>query len=359
MIYQEELRAPETVAVWVGDMLDEDGLISYLAKPFEDDFGIILNDEDPLEYACSYPKPHERRRCLSTRPFESLPVSELLAEFPLEGDWRQPVAGAARAVGIDATKAVIILPSLRYRPELIRNPSAQLRFLGNFPWPEGREFWAASESLRLRHPPFPILVRRLEAGGLFVGWKGILRLSAWDGFAHREDLTRDGWTPSRGQRAGGDLTLHVEPPSPSASLPSEEQTRTLRELLDAPDSLRSLVLGGIFSVYASWRDDHFGSKVSSDGGATWQTGWDLPEQYPPDQMPAVRSPEELCQLIRPGAIYVMSVPKDGSTRLGFGFQCRWDEEHGLGVSVHNGEIVSVGDAAEAFSEFPQRPPSGE
>jgi hypothetical protein len=354
MTYQEELRASATIAIWVADLPDEDALITYLAAPFECDFGMILNHEEPPEYACSYPKPAERRRRTSSRPFESLPVSMLLGQMPFEGEWQESAAELARSNGINSTKAVIAFSNLHYRPELVRNPSAPMRFLGNVRWPAGQQIWAKSEAIRLYHPPFPTLVRHSSEGNAeeqFERWEGIIRLSAWDGFARYEDLTTDGWAPNRGRRPGGDLILRVERPSPSALLPSDSQAQALRQLLESPTNLRDVVLKAIYDKYAAWREDYFGTRVSSDGGSTWQTGWELPQQFPPDAMPEIQSPECLRRLIRPVGIYLMSVPRHGTTRLGFSFSCRWDDEHGLGVTVHNGEVVSVGDSTEAFSDF--------
>jgi hypothetical protein len=39
MIYQEDLRAAEFLALWIGDVANEDALVTYLGTPFEDDFG--------------------------------------------------------------------------------------------------------------------------------------------------------------------------------------------------------------------------------------------------------------------------------------------------------------------------------
>ena len=43
--------------------------------------------------------------------------------------------------------------------------------------------------------------------------------------------------------------------------------------------------------------------------------------------------------------------KEGFTAIGFGFHCKWDEEHGLGVLTHKGKVMEVGAAETGFSEL--------
>ena len=90
--------------------------------------------------------------------------------------------------------------------------------------------------------------------------------------------------------------------------------------------------------------------MSQDDGKIWQTGRELPEQFPPDLMPEIATPEDLRRLMRPQTIYVMAKVQNGQTRLGISFSCRWDEEHGLGVSTHMGHVIEVGGADVAFKE---------
>ena len=61
-------------------------------------------------------------------------------------------------------------------------------------------------------------------------------------------------------------------------------------------------------------------------------------------MPDIIKPEDFKKLIKPNTIIILDVAKDGMSYIGFGFDCEWDEEHGLGVMTHGGKIVEIGDA---------------
>ncbi|HAB19463.1 MAG TPA: hypothetical protein DCE44_23910 [Verrucomicrobiales bacterium] len=257
-----------------------------------------------------------------------------------------------RRLGLPSAKSAIAFRNLSYRPKLGVNPNAPLRFVGNFPWPEGRETWEASEQLRLHRPPFPKLIKQhlTEGDGRIISWDGIVRLRSWTGFASDADLSSSGWVPTRGRRPEGDLRLVVDPSKQSPFEPTEVQARTFQSLLDQEATYLEHVLQGIFDVYPSWRENYFGERVSSDGGKTWKTGWELPEQYPPQEMPELSHPSELRRLIQPATVYVLANEEDGFTRVGFGFSCKWDEEHGLGVSTHRGAVLEVGGEEVAFED---------
>jgi hypothetical protein len=308
------------------------------------------SDDSFPEYACSYPNPAERRRLASSRPFESLAIRDLLERLPFHHSWFDECLHAAQCAGIDSAKVAVAFPNLKYRPELAANSNPSLRFLGNVPWPDGRGTWVEAERLRLRQPPFPTLVQDESHPDTFSVWNGILHLPDWTDFASNKEVSLDGWAPSRGRLGSGDLRLRVHRPEGDAVAPSAEQTATMRQFLATSATLLDEILAELYRHYGPWREDFYGAKVSSDGGRTWQTGWDLPQQFPPKAMPPIASPAGLRRLIRPSGVHIMTVPRDGLTCVGVGFACRWDDEHGLGVSTHNGRVLSVGQAEEAFRE---------
>jgi len=47
---------------------------------------------------------------------------------------------------------------------------------------------------------------------------------------------------------------------------------------------------------------------------------------------------------------VLANEKDGFTHVGFGFTCKWDEEHALGVLTHKGRVIDVGSVDRAFTD---------
>jgi hypothetical protein len=331
MLYQEELRKAESLALWAGDFQDEDALVTYLAEPFEEDFGFRIDLDAPPEYACVYSGYENRRRLTSSKPIEPKAVSELLTILGLSGSCLRQAVSAFEIAGFSSTKVVVAFANLSYRPELGRDSGAPLRFVGNVSWSDGRQHWETTEKLRVVIPPFPKLLRH-DVGGYF-DWQGIVQLPSWKGFAPCSALHSDGWDPTRGIRNDGDLKLHVEPNHPSSSTPTEEQARAFQHLLDSEAAMLESVLSAVFREYPAWRENYFGEQISSDGGRTWQKGSELPDLVPPDNMPAISSPSDLRRLIRPGGVHVIANPKDGFTRVGFGFACKWDDEHGLGVST--------------------------
>jgi len=360
MVYQEDLREKQIVAIWVGDIASEDALVDYLGQPFEDDCGFLLNYDALPEFAYCFdqqPNPPDLNRKTAracTVPFDSnVDVRKLMEGFSHSREWISEAVRACHAQGVKSATMVLAFPNLCYRPELRRNPQALIRFIGNFSFPSGLSAWQAEERLRILKPPFPKLIRHDfgEEGSDLFDWNGIVKLEAWKGFASYAALSSMGWSPSKGVLPDGDFKLCVHPVQPSATQPSEEQSRAFGQFIENETAVLHAALQGIFEVYPQWRENIYGNKISSDGGKTWQSGWDLPELYPPENMPAISSPDELRGLIRPQTVHVMANPKDGFTRIGISFECKWDEEHGLGVSTHKGAVIEVGSGEEAFAEY--------
>lgn len=358
MIYQEDLRAAETLALWIGNVESEDALITYLGQPFETDFGFGLDLDSLPDYACSYPNPGERRRLTSSRPFEPLSIHDLLRKLPYPGRWLDEAILVARSASIETAKVVVAFPNLRYQPEFALNPDSPLSFLGNIPWPAGAELWTETQKLRVRQSPFPTLVQDQVDANTHSGWTGIIHLADWINFASYEEVSLDGWAPSRGRLGNGDLRLHVHRPTVDAVAPSVEQATALKQLLRSAGLIRDEVLNGIYRQYGQWREGFYDTKVSNDGGKTWTTGWGLPDQFPPRAMPKISNPDELRRLIRPIGVHILTTPHHGTPCVGFGFNCRWDDEHGLGVLTHNGRVVKVGQAEEAFASLTPFGPPG-
>jgi hypothetical protein len=359
MAYQEDLREKQVIALWAGHISSEDALVDYLGQPFENDFGFLLNYDALPEFAYAFesqqnPPDLDRktaRACIV--PFDTnVDVRKLMAGFSHSKDWISEAVRTCHAQGVRTATILLAFPNLRYRPELSRNAQAPVKFIGNFPFPSGLSVWQAEERLRILKPPFPKLVRHDfggEGSDLF-DWNGIVRLESCKGFASDAELNSMGWSPTKGCLPDGDLKLCVHPIGPSISQPSDEQAKTLGHFLENETSILRAILEGLFKVYHEWRENIYGGKISRDGGKTWQSGWDLPDLYPPENMPALSSPDELRRLIRPQTLHVMANAKDGFTRIGLGFDCKWDGEHGLGVSTHKGNVVEVGSGEEAFAE---------
>ncbi|WP_326796706.1 hypothetical protein OG946_15560 [Streptomyces sp. NBC_01808] len=68
----------------------------------------------------------------------------------------------------------------------------------------------------------------------------------------------------------------------------------------------------------------------------------------PDDLPAVDTAAEMAALIPVENIYVHQVSKDGIPYVGVEFSSPWEEEHGLGVLLHDTRIVDQGGADSAL-----------
>jgi hypothetical protein len=332
MPYQDELLESCVVSLWAGDLESTDDVTEYLGQPFERDFGFLLDQDDLAEIA------HAPMRgptfSLRNPPLERVSVRQLIESFSLCGDWANPAVQSCHEQGIDAARLIVAFPHLRYRPDLCRNPKAPLRFIGSFPWPGGHVDWQARLKAQVNCPPFPILRRHSFDDGELFALKGRVHLEAWKGFANREELADEFMAFRFSAPPEGDLRLEVSPLDnrQSSFQPTQAQTRAFQYLLDHQQALRKTVLNGVFSVYDGWRENYLASDI------------------PSENMPRLSNATDLIRLISPSTVHVLANDKDGFTHLGFGFSCKWDEEHALGVLTHKGRVVEVGQADTAFSD---------
>jgi hypothetical protein len=351
MPYQDELLEGAVVSLWVGDLESEDAVMEYLGQSFERDFGFLLDDDDPPEIAGSLGEPRRSRRA-STARLQKLEIRELLEALSCSHGWIDEAEQGCHEQGLDAARIIIAFHHLSYRPALCRNPQAPVRFIGTFAWPGGRGNWEEKLKAQVISPPFPTLRGRAFGDGDLFAWGGRVRLDAWKGFAKREELADEFMWFRFSARPEGDLGLDVSPLDNHKSTfkPTHAQARAFQHLLDNQKDIRHAVLEGIFSVYGEWRENYYGGKISSDGGKTYQSGWELPKMFPPENMPKLANPDDLVRLISPATVYVLAKETDGFTRIGFGFDCKWDQEHDLGVLTHKGRVVEVGQADTAFTD---------
>lgn len=63
--------------------------------------------------------------------------------------------------------------------------------------------------------------------------------------------------------------------------------------------------------------------------------------------PTVENKVDLYKLVRIDEIYVKALHKDNIAYLGILGDCKWDEEHGLGMVLHKQRVISFGGAEEA------------
>jgi hypothetical protein len=77
----------------------------------------------------------------------------------------------------------------------------------------------------------------------------------------------------------------------------------------------------------------------------------LSKSFTEKTVPRVLTLEKLKRLVCLLDVHVHESSKDGFSFVGFGFECSWDEEHGVGVLTHKGAIVDVGQMDIAYRPF--------
>jgi hypothetical protein len=98
------------------------------------------------------------------------------------------------------------------------------------------------------------------------------------------------------------------------------------------------------AIYAEYRKSYSTYKQAGSLGASMFGG---------DQadiktvLPKIVKGDELDGLVSFGTVYVLP-PKDGVVRLGVVLRCPWDEEHGMGVVIANGQVERVGDEGVVY-----------
>jgi hypothetical protein len=119
----------------------------------------------------------------------------------------------------------------------------------------------------------------------------------------------------------------VEPPGNAAEQPlSAEQVNAFRYLLEHEDATRDALLRAIFEEYPVIRKNLLQGGVADES-----------------EMPDIERAEQLKSHIGLSTIHVLRVARGDAAYIGFEFGCTWDEEHGLGVMMHQGRIVELPD----------------
>ncbi len=109
--------------------------------------------------------------------------------------------------------------------------------------------------------------------------------------------------------------------------PSAAQIAAITEFLRKEESICKAMLETILRYV----------QVSRNTDPSWFAG-----------VPTVNSAESLGRIIELQDIGAMEIERDGEALLGVYFSCEWDPEHGLGVAVHQGLVVDIGNADVSF-----------
>jgi hypothetical protein len=119
-LHQDDITVKGRVAVWIGSFTDELQADDYLNldRGFERDFGFRIADRRGPEMAVT-PQP--------------VSIRELVEGFSCWRDYADAVVAAAETAGITSASTMLVFHWVEFDPQRVSvNPSAPLRFLGNF-----------------------------------------------------------------------------------------------------------------------------------------------------------------------------------------------------------------------------------
>lgn len=95
--------------------------------------------------------------------------------------------------------------------------------------------------------------------------------------------------------------------------------------------IRTAILNEIFQKYSGWAEKYNEFLIEMLGADKASYA-----------MPKLQKPEDLQDLIRLNTVYVRNESLNGKSYIGFGLNCTWDAEHGLGVTTRGVKVVDIG-----------------
>ena len=102
---------------------------------------------------------------------------------------------------------------------------------------------------------------------------------------------------------------------------------------DNHERQKPLLLSAVLEAYPDFRRHFF-------------EDYDLKENE--EDLPTITSASKLTKVIALEEIFVHQISKHGVPYVGYQFTCSWDEEHGLGVLMHDKRVIEVGGSDTAF-----------
>lgn len=159
--------------------------------------------------------------------------------------------------------------------------------------------------------------------------EGMIHLPVWAGFQSRRGsyASIDKNEPSDGTvvlRMGSDRLVDRPGVSP-------EQAAAYHYLIANQASIQKEILTFLLEQYADLRQAY---------------------GYEPEEalkfMPDVTDAEGFKRLIGLSTLHILEDMKEGLAYVGYGFGCKWDDEHGLGIMTHRETIIDWGGFDSSF-----------
>lgn len=118
--------------------------------------------------------------------------------------------------------------------------------------------------------------------------------------------------------------------------PSPQQLSAINYLLANETEIAQTLINHIFANYQNLVD--------------WYD-YDINE-YDEEVEKPFKNDEQIKAIMRINTIYVLLEHKDGISYMGYSGSCAWDEEHGLGFTLHKTRVVDFGSSTESHSNIP-------
>lgn len=174
-----------------------------------------------------------------------------------------------------------------------------------------------------------LAVNTLKSGKIHLKiLEGTVTLSAWEGFQSRKGAYN---SKDRQKTSDGGVKLTVGEFEISEDLlsVSTEQVTAYNFLVAQQGHIKEIILNAILPYYKQLQQ---------------QYGYEEDDE----SMPNVTATSHFKNLIGLSSVHLLTVCKDGSAYVGYEFGCKWDEEHGLGVLMHQQRIIEIGAADTSF-----------
>ena len=161
-------------------------------------------------------------------------------------------------------------------------------------------------------------------------WVAKTRLSSWAGFQERLGMYG---AISAEHPSDGTLTITFAPEGRETEPLKEEEIKLIDWLLENHEEQANAVTAAILAEYPTIRRSYLDAYGDEDVD---------------DILPEISSVDELKKLIGLYNVNIHQVSKNSIPYVGYEFGCAWDDEHGLGILIHEKRMIKVGYADTAF-----------
>ncbi|MFV8556503.1 DUF6985 domain-containing protein [Sulfitobacter sp. SBS6] len=128
------------------------------------------------------------------------------------------------------------------------------------------------------------------------------------------------------------------------------------KLTFAPEDRNDAPMDAEEIALATWVQDNHETQKSNLLNAIFEAYPDFQRQFledydietNEDDLPTITSADDLAKVMTLQEIFVHQISKGGVPYVGYQFSTRWDEEHGLGVLMHDKRVIKCGGAETAF-----------